>query len=269
MPYSTQNGLRIYYETHGEGPPVVLVHANPFDRRLWAYQVARFSPFHKVIIMDLRGYGLSSKPDGAFTLADMANDVLGVCADEKVDRAVFVGVSVGSGIAMLIGLDHPGIVDALILVGGSSRGPRNVQGIVEGLETRELRSYLLELMRGYVAPEFADSRLGRWYLDLFVENAEALSARTIAQIFRARGSCDMSGRIRDLGSPTLVINGEFDLSLPAGRETAALLPGAQHVVIPKTGHACCIEDPAAFDDAVIDFLAANGLWNASACRTRS
>jgi len=54
--------------------------------------------------------------------------------------------------------------------------------------------------------------------------------------------------------PTLVINGAHDVSLERGRETALLIPGARHVVIPGSGHACCIEDPAAFDRAVVDFL---------------
>jgi len=56
-----------------------------------------------------------------------------------------------------------------------------------------------------------------------------------------------------------VINGEFDNSLPAGRKTASLVPGAVHRVLPGTGHACCIEDPAGFDRLVIDFLRSRGL----------
>ena len=88
MPYSTRNGLRIHYEVHGDGPPLVLIHANPFDRRLWMFQVARFSAFYRVIAVDLRGYGLSDKPNTPFTLADMKNDVLGVCADEGITRAI-------------------------------------------------------------------------------------------------------------------------------------------------------------------------------------
>jgi pimeloyl-ACP methyl ester carboxylesterase len=60
--------------------------------------------------------------------------------------------------------------------------------------------------------------------------------------------------------PTLVINGAHDVSLQRGTETASNIPGAKHVVIPGTGHACCIEDPAAFDAAVREFLQARGLW---------
>jgi 3-oxoadipate enol-lactonase len=59
--------------------------------------------------------------------------------------------------------------------------------------------------------------------------------------------------------PTLVINGEFDHSLAAGKRTASLVPGAVHRMLPGTGHACCIEDPAGFDAAVLEFLGARGL----------
>jgi 3-mercaptopyruvate sulfurtransferase SseA len=75
MPYSVRNGLRIHYEVHGDGPPMILIHANPFDRRLWVFQTARFSPFFRVIAVDLRGYGLSDKPETPFTLADMKDIV--------------------------------------------------------------------------------------------------------------------------------------------------------------------------------------------------
>jgi 3-oxoadipate enol-lactonase len=264
MQFSTRNGLRIAYQVAGDGPAFVFVHANPFDHRLWLYQMARFEAFYKVIAVDLRGYGRSDKPETNFTLSDMTQDVLGVCADLDVTRAIFAGCSVGSGICMQIGLDRPEIAEALVLVGGSSRGPRHVDDLVRGFDTSDLGGYLMSLMRGYVAPGFADTPRGRWSLNLFVERAAELSARSIAQIFRARGSFDMSGRLAGMRPPTLVVNGEYDASLPAGRETASLIPGAQHVVIPNAGHACCIEEPEAFDAAVIAFLANLGLWRGPA-----
>src|SRR6476620_10729234 len=122
MPYSNANGLRIYYEVSGEGFPFVMVHANPFDHNLWMYQIAHFSTYFKVVAIDIRGYGRSDKPSVPFTLKDMADDVLGVCCDGRIMDAI-VGVgSVGSGMAILLGLDHPELFKELILVGGSS-GP--------------------------------------------------------------------------------------------------------------------------------------------------
>jgi len=263
MPYSIQSGVRVHYEVHGEGPAMVLIHANPFDRRLWLYQVAHYSAYFRVIAIDLRGYGLSDKPDVAFTLADMMDDVLGVCDQEGIASAIFMGVSVGSGIAMLTALDHPQRARAIVLVGGSSSGPRDAAGITAGLDQATLGPYLLSLMRGYVAPGFADTKLGGWLLSRFVERADTLDAGCIAHIFRARGSCDMTERLPGLRVPTLVVNGEHDNSLSRGRITASLIPGARHAVIANAGHACVIEDPEAYDANVIPFLHDNGLWPAA------
>ena len=254
MPYSQTNGLRIYYETYGEGPPLVLIHANPFDHRLFLYQIAHFSAFHRVIAMDLRGYGRSDKPETPFTLSDLTQDVLGVLADLDITRAIFIGVSVGSGIAMQIALDHPSMVRGSILVGGSSRGPRNIEEILRGFVDLDLKTYLDILMRRYTAPGFADSAIGRFVLNLFVEKVDSLSPHAIAQVFRARASFDMSARLDSITQPTLVINGELDGSLPAGMETASLIPGARHAIITDAGHACCIEQPEAFDRVVLDFI---------------
>ena len=59
MPYSTANGIKIYYEVSGEGLPFVMVHANPFDHNLWMYQIAHFSTYFRIIAIDIRGYGRS------------------------------------------------------------------------------------------------------------------------------------------------------------------------------------------------------------------
>src|SRR5262245_5266698 len=260
MRYASNNGVRIHYEVHGDGPPMVLVHANPFDRRLFTYQIARFSPWFRLVALDIRGYGRSDKPKTPFTLADMADDVLAVCAQERIARAVFMGVSVGSGISLLIGLDHPDMAEAVILVGGSSKGGANIAERVAGYTSADLKGYQRGHIRELVAPGFCDTPLGGWVLDLFSEHAHTLSGQCIAQIFRAREACDMRDRLAGMTPPVLVINGVHDVSLARGTETATLIPGAKHVVIPGTGHACCIEDPAAFDAAVMEFLQEKRLW---------
>ena len=78
-------------------------------------------------------------------------------------------------------------------------------------------------------------------------------------MFRAGNGVDMTDRLADMKPPVLSINGEFDNSLKASRETAALIPAAVHKILPGTGHVCCLEDPAGFDAIVIDFLKAKGL----------
>src|SRR5215467_3651606 len=124
MPISRENGLDIYYETAGDGPPLVLIHALPFDHNLWLYQVERFSSRFRTIAMDLRGWGKSAKPHTPFTLDEMGRDILGVLATENIPSgAVVLGCSIGSKIALMLACGHPDIFRAAILVGGNS-GPQ-------------------------------------------------------------------------------------------------------------------------------------------------
>lgn len=254
MPYSTVNGLRIYYEVSGVGLPFLMIHANPFDHNLWMYQIAHFSTYFKVIAVDIRGYGRSDKPTTPFTLADMADDVLGVCRDEGVVEAILGGVSVGSGMALLLGLDRPEMFKALILVGGGSGPGGFVNQRIRGYVEIGIEKYHIRHLRELVAPDFAESKLGRYLLNTFVERDPWLSGESIAQIFRARGGTDMTSRLGSMKVPTLVVNGEYDNSLAGGKKTASLIPGAVHKILPKTGHACNFEDPAGFDALVIEFL---------------
>jgi 3-oxoadipate enol-lactonase len=95
MPYSIRNDVRTYYEVAGEGYPLVLMHANPFDRRMFLYQVAHFSTYFRVINIDLRAYGYSDKPATPITTTDLCEDVVAVCRQEGASKAIFAGVSVG------------------------------------------------------------------------------------------------------------------------------------------------------------------------------
>jgi pimeloyl-ACP methyl ester carboxylesterase len=259
MPHSHSNGLKIYYEVSGAGPPFVMVHANPFDHHLWMYQIAHFSTYFTTIAIDIRGYGRSDKPTAPFSLKDMAQDVLGVCRDLSIKEAILGGVSVGSGMALLLGLDHPEMFKALVLVGGSSGPGGAIEGRIHGYTKIGVAKYHIQHLKELVAPGFPDTKLGKYLLGTFVERDPWLSGESIGQIFRARGGTDMTARLGSMKVPTLVINGEYDNSLAGGKKTASLIPGAVHRILPKTGHACNIEDPAGFDELVIEFLRAHGL----------
>jgi len=253
MPYSRANGVDIWYEVAGDGPAMVLIHANPFDHDLWMYQAAHFATWFKVVGIDIRGYGRSAKVTTAYALKDMCDDAVGVMKDLGITRAVLGGCSVGSGIAIMLGLDHPELFEAIFLVGGNSGSSSRYQGRIDNYR-KGLKDFHIQHLRDLVAPAFADSRLGRHLLNMWVERQPRLMGEAIAQVFMAGNHTDNTERLPDMSVPTLVINGEFDNSLPAGKRTASLVPGAVHKVLPGTGHACCLEDPAGFDQIVMDFL---------------
>jgi len=258
MPYCRVNGIRIYYEVAGEGRPFALIHANPFDHRLWLYQIAHFSSFFRVIAVDLRGYGYSDKPTTPTSLSMMAEDVVRVCRQEGVKEAVVAGISVGGGIALQLGLDHPDIFKALVLV-GCSAGPSRHQERIEGYLRQGVKGYHIQHLRSLMAPEFPETPLGRYLLGLFTDSDPKLNPEALARIFEALEVKDLGARLSELNMPVLVINGEHDGALPRSREMSEKIRGAVHHVIAGAGHACCIEKPADFDRIVIDFLKKNNL----------
>ncbi len=254
MPYSTRNGVRTYYEVSGEGYPLVLMHANPFDRRLFLYQAAHFSTFLKVINVDLRAYGYSDKPAAPIAMTDLCDDVVAICRQEEVREAVFLGVSVGGVMGLQLGLDHPEMFQALILVGCSSQPGDRYQSRIDGYVKQGVKEFHSQHLSDLVSKDFPRSRLGRYLLGMHTELDSRLSATAIAEIFHALQNRDFTPRLSELKMPVLVINGEFDNSLPRSREMAKKIAGAEHHVIPGAGHACCLEDPAAFDEIVLEFL---------------
>jgi 3-oxoadipate enol-lactonase len=253
VPYCFVDGIRIHYEVLGEGSPLVLIHANPFDRRLWMYQAAHFSTFFRVINVDIRGYGYSDKPTSKTSIVEMAEDVVGVLRQEGVSEAIVAGISVGGVIALQLGLDHPEIFKSLILVGCSSgpggRYQERIDGYTEGVE-----KYHIQHLRSLVSKDFSESRLGCYLLNTFTEWDKRLNGKAIVEIFKALQDREVTNRLGELKMPVLVINGEFDNSLPRSLELSRRITGAAHHVIPRTGHACCLEDPMAFDEIVMEFL---------------
>jgi 3-oxoadipate enol-lactonase len=265
MPISRANGLDIYYATSGTGPPLVLIHALPFDHHLWLYQVARFSSRFRTIAMDLRGWGRSEKPRSPFTFAAMGRDILGLLADEGVAAgAVVLGCSIGSKLALMLACDRPDLFAAAILVGGNS-GPqpqleRRIAGYRAAHASGKLAAYHLAHLRYGVTPAFAGSPLGRYLISGFAERGHALDPECIAHVFHALMTSDLTPKLSSHKRPTLIVNGEHDNALPGGTRTAALIPHAQHRILPGTGHCCFLEDPAGFEAIMRDFLKRHGLW---------
>src|SRR5712671_222367 len=202
MPYSRANGVDIWYEVSGDGPALILIHANPFDHDLWLYQRAHFSTWFKVIGVDIRGYGRSAKITTPFSLKTLCDDVIGAMNDLGIGRAICMGCSVGSGIAILLGLDHPDRFDALILVGGNSGSSDRYMKRVQGYRS-DLGSYHIWHMQALVEPEFAESRLGGYLLNMFVEREPLLSGDAIARVFIAGNSTDTTARLPEMKMPTL------------------------------------------------------------------
>ena len=265
MPISSTNRLNIYYEKVGAGPPLILIHALPFDHNNWIYQVERFSDRFTTIAIDLRGLGRSAPTHDPFTLDDMAKDVLGVMTDEGMtEGAVVMGCSTGSKIALHLGCHYANRFRAVVVVGGNS-GPQpifeeRIKSYRSHADSGTLRQLHLSHLRYGVTPKWADSKIGRYLLEGFVQRGGNLHPETIVRILEVLTESTVRPHLSEFKLPALIVNGEFDTARAGGTETAKLIPGVEHKIIKDTGHCCFMEDPAEFNFIVRDFLTRHGAW---------
>ena len=135
------NGLRIYYEIHGEGEPLLLVHGGTATSQSWASHLPAFTEHFQVFAPDGRGHGGTDNPTGELSYRVMANDVAALVGALGLQRPLVLGYSDGGQIALELGIRYPGLVRALVLGGTQFRfseayleDARALLGIAEGEE---------------------------------------------------------------------------------------------------------------------------------------
>jgi 3-oxoadipate enol-lactonase len=115
MPYAQVGDIKLYYEVHGDGPPVVLIPGLGADTRLFFDVVPLLATLHQVVVVDPRGGGRSDKPTGGYSIEQMADDVAGLLGTLGVTSADVVGYSMGGKIALQLAAGRPELVDHLVL----------------------------------------------------------------------------------------------------------------------------------------------------------
>ena len=260
MPFANNKGVRIYYEVTGEGPDLVMLHANPCDHRMWMYQIASFSRRFRVIATDMRGYGRSDKPETPYSYEELAEDAYAVCEQEGVTRGVLAGASMGSKTAFKIGIDRPDMFQALIHVGGNSFRGGSYDGRAEGYLSDDVPAYRAGHLAELFAPGFSETPRGRYLSNVILEDSSRLSGPALSALFHSFDGVELAKEVSAIKVPVQIVNGIHDNSLDGGRKTAALIRGARHDIIENAGHLCCLEEPAAFDAIATRFLQDNDLW---------
>jgi pimeloyl-ACP methyl ester carboxylesterase len=245
-----RNGVDIYYEVHGDGPPVLLTHGYSASAHMWAGQVEPFSKQYKLITWDMRGHGKSDYPDdlAEYTEAQTVADMAAILDAVGAKKAVIGGLSLGGYMSLAFHLAHPERTEALLIIdtgpGYKSDEPRagwNVTAIrrAENFEKNGLPPPGSGGAETRAAPHRDATGLARAARGMLTQH----DARVISSL-------------PEIQVPSLVLVGANDTPfLAASDYMAAKIPGAKKVVLPDAGHAANIDQPAAFNAAVLSFLA--------------
>lgn len=251
----------LYRESMGQAgaPPLVFVHPNPLDSACWLFQMAHLSTWYRTIAIDLPGYGRSPSAASDVTMRDVAAACWEAVDDHSTEPAVLVGCSVGSNVVEHMYHLRPKRTPAVVLSGTgynptkSFAPPRIASYRQFGLKYR--RTYAFEVL----SPEFRETPLAHWLVDLIMERNQHADLDTIVAMFEALAVPDPEWLQRDLRAPVLIVIGSQDRAYQAAFALRDRLPDCELQVIDGAGHACQLEQPWEFDLHLIDFLTRHGL----------
>jgi len=252
--FAPSGDLRVRYEVHGEGEPLVLVHGWSGNIRLnWELTgwIEALAPVWQVIAVDIRGHGDSDKPHDpeAYTYAAMATDVTAVMDHLGVERADFVGYSLGAFVgAHLLGHDADRMVSAVLMGIGD-----------EDDESLALAPRIAAALRAPSPSEITDLEAAayRSIVDLDPRNDREALAVSALTMWPEGYPVELGGLgLAGIGVPVLIVNGSNDLPYARTDDAlAAAIPGSQLVEIPDADHLSVMADPR-FKDEVLRYFQA-------------
>src|ERR1700733_2932298 len=266
MPTVQANGIEIYYEVQGEGEPMVLIPYLAADQACYAFQVADYAKQFTCYSVDLRGAGLSGKPEGTYTTELFADDVAAFMQAAGIGQAHIFGLSLGAAAGMHLAARHPELVKTLSLHSAWDRTDPFLRAAVESWQimAQGLDSTTEMGIRGifpwcftpetYAArPEYIDS------LADFVRSRPMPPVDALLRQSEAVLAHDATGALSLIETPTHITFGQFDAVTSvrfAGPLTEAI-KGAELVIFEGCAHAPIYENVADFNARTIDFLARN------------
>ena len=260
MPIEHVNGVDLHYTQAGEGEDVLLLCGWGDDSSAWDAQVGPFSERYRVTVIDNRGAGQSSLPDGEFTVGDLAADAAALCDAIGVGPAHVMGFSMGGAITQELAIAHPDLTRSLVIVGSWAFSDRLFQTFVQsscyfaGIADDDRAFAMFFLGATYSAAVFEDGRVDA-FCEAVLNNPHPQSLDAFQRTGRAILHHDTRERLGSIAVPALVLHGEEDIICPPrhSREIAGLIPGARLIGVPEQAHQPFQEDPAAFNSTVLEF----------------
>ena len=272
----TDDGVDLFYESTGEGTPLVFVHEFAGDHRSWEPQVRHFSRQYRVITFNARGYPPSSVPDqpSSYSQARAVKDIACVMDHAGVQKAHIAGLSMGGFATLHFGLTFPDRALSLCVAGcGYGAEPsKREQFRAEGLASANLllekgmQTFVDHYKFGPARVQFLrdDPRGFDEFARQFAEHSALGSANTQLGVQRERPSLyDLKDKLAKLNVPTLILNGDEDWPcLAPGLMLKETIPTAALCVIPNCGHTINLEQPAEFNRALESLITRtdSGRW---------
>ena len=265
---SADDGVRLYVEETGDGPPVLFVHEFAGDHRSWEPQVRYFGRRYRCITYNARGYPPSDVPDDAeaYSQDRAVEDAITVLDHLGIERAHVVGLSMGGFCTLHLGLQHPERALSLVIA-GCGYGADPVRGrdfVVESdANARAFEADFESAVKAYAAGparvqlQDKDPRSFAEFVQRLGEHSALGSTLTLRGVQMRRPNLyDLRESLAQMRVPALIVTGDEDEPcLEPDLMLKRTIPSSALAVLPRTGHACNLEEPALFNGLIESFLA--------------
>jgi 3-oxoadipate enol-lactonase len=261
--FAAINGAQVYYEVAGAGHPLVMVHAGIADRRMWDQQFQDFAEHYKVVRFDQRGYGKTAMVAGPYSNHQDLYELLKFLG---VPSAYLMGCSMGGAAIIDFALEHPDMVDTLIPVGaglsgfefkGGAEPPKIWQEMDEAYKAGNLARVAEIGLQIWVVgtgrtPDQIDPAIMALVREMYLISLATPDGLGVNQPLDPPAA----NRLDQIKAPTLIVVGDRDtpVILAIAEWLEQHIAGAQKFVMPNTAHVPNMEQPAAFNARVLEFL---------------
>jgi peroxiredoxin len=276
MPYlkinatESSKNVEIYYEDHGKGDPVILVHGWPLSTAMWEYQVpALIEAGKRVIVFDRRGFGKSSQPYSGYDYKTMAADLNELIQHLNLTNVSLVGFSMGGGeLAKYVGSYGTDNLSKLVFVSSIApymlKAADNPDGVpddvlkdMENNVKNNRAGFLAEFGKGFVNYESNKDKVSQGQLDYNFNVAAGASPKGTLDCINAFGRTDMRDDLKKVDVPTLFIHGTKDEvvpSKPTSQQGHELVKGSKLEMIDGAPHGLTFTHAAELNKVLVDFL---------------
>lgn len=240
--------LELHYQNLGEGEAAVLVHGLGSDHSIWAGLIPFLQEEYHIIVPDLRGHGESSKTPGPYTMELFSKDIQGLLKSLDIEKAHFIGHSMGGAILQELVLQKPDIISSLTLISSFAYIDQHLQELL-----LELRKILTE--NGYIPffnrclqlahkPEFVNEDLDK-ITEIRDSMAKTISPDSIVSSINACLKVNYIDCLKQVEKPTLIIAGEADVFIPPYHSIKIKnnIPHSNIEIIPAASHNMLLEQP--------------------------
>lgn len=250
------NGVRIAYDVTGEGRPLVFLHCWTGNRTFYFEQVARFSQEYSCVSIDFPGHGESGRTDD-YSVESFGELTAGLMEKLKIESAVLVGHSLGGMVGLYLALEHPGIVEGLVLLDTTAHLCSSFIQRVESAAAAALGRFGSRPAKGLVAGIAATHPLaGPRARFITARECRKVSNHVMVRTLESLSRFDVSERLGEIMQPALIIVGAADMlaDVRHAKRMARGLPNSTMKVVRGAGHMALFEKPGVVNDAIGVFL---------------